>query len=1579
MTVKPDCPVKLTSFQAQRILTQIQLGNYFQSLKGGAATLPPFSGFVSEFDNIAKQFFVETEYNLQDFLGDEHNADVLIGIFKQVFTNTSADKKNILEMLKSGVEEKEDAQDNGAAAAAAEAAQLQAKFDAERQGFLDRTAKDANQEPSQFTATEFQTPQAFYKAMFHNTNYLESKFRTFFVKDIIIRSLVIDSKARVIPETRGTTGEQWINKALKEKRVEILKRLMHGTSPIYIVEQRLNPQTLTTMEVNREITPDEVVENPTIYNHVIQELQNRVTQPLYKGDKVNLLDPKENNLYKIARDADNDGIEEAKKIVNDYMDFVALHRFDEVLKQSFSGYVSVNEDVDHFNGDLKYTYLVNRKEEASNQNFTEVIRGLETISDLYNIIITNTPVIDVNTGLETKDTLTKPSVQKAFSKYFDDVDPRDSIRSIKNSLIKGMHDNTNLWEDRNTLYTLYKNFYEEYGDDHFGNDYNPNNLVEAENKSTSKYPESYLQTLVYNGHQRDHALMQLLAEPLKNIAAISYAEATVSKYNNTVAINQLSATGKTSTEISIENALFRHLNEKDTVLENMKNYAPIGNSSLDGTVEFTYNNEQYAIKGSNGYEGTANLDVPVEAVHALAKDLFGVDFNGSAVDKDFKNELISRQQNNASSGFPNYFMDFLRQALKVTMAKNEILTNNDVRNSITSKLTHLELKTGNTLINDLFGEGKSKLQTSRLDNYVVRFNRSDTSQPTLSAYKASKDRVTGNSSKSVLKNKEKNSISAYSTYNLFTGFKRNLKEATKLHNSIVNNDPSKNVFSMNALIQDPNFFKGFTYRDAVEVNDTIVSNTKQSVLATLHFDINGSYFSMLQASKKTDKVEVLIDPTVYSDKSKNAMARFSNDLTLDGTAYKLFLVDNKTVAPETQSVDLLFKTNGTYYKKYANNILRDWEKVIVAAGGSWRIRNGSSMSANLKSLNEFNSGDFWYSPTIHPILRGRDAALNIATQVGVALNNGVHYQNKGKTFTNTHAGTPLVVKDTFIKEVALYDADDSSKLKASLDEKLINDANMLRKNGFFLTGDSATFVDEHYKDSASDFGIGEKQFRRYRVVKNMGTEVKSIDDILPAYRKFFYDWNFLTENLLNVALGNIHAHKGGNENAIWTAMTKRNVMAGASIRPYALGLERGVEEFTRTAFVDDIVTPITTIHGDTEPIIDLDGGAFVTMTQRMKTYVSLNEEYQGNGGPEQKPFVSMVDFINGQNGVMKFADFVLDKETIRNSIGSDIDWMRIHKDHLYNLPIAHMDVTKSWNEKVDLSRFDDLYVYRRDFDHNTQTAGRIEKIESIVNIGGNAYEVTKSNPQVKNSVYKERVILNTWYDLWQTLGGIDNVAPSKKKTSIFYTTQNGAKVYFDESDASWSKLLDYEAYAGEKGHQVIKANYIKSSGDLDTDATYELYKTLTGEHDIVMPKLEMMMAVAAGDNDPTQEEYQALGMHHVVSYTKFIEMVQKDSQDVLDFFNHVFDQTQSPEVAQHLTNWQPIKGKLIDRVTTAGAQKFGQFNINRATTFSKAAKANMLKEAVETAANNVSLQQEAYGDDFFNEMLKSGAIVEDCK
>lgn len=1570
MIVKPGCPVKLTSFQAQRILTQLQVGTYFQTLKGGAETLPPFSGFVSEFDNIAKQFFIKTDYNLDAFINDEHNAPVIRETLNKLFEGTSQADVDHMSLLKDQVKLNETRDDNVERAIDQRVQAEKEVIDDQRMGYFDEDALKADTPTSEFKAEEFASPAEFYKAMFHNTNYLESKFKTFFVKDVIIRSLIIDTKAKTIVNTEGEQGELTVNKNLKDRRKEILTRLLDN-QPINRIERYTDPITGQTIQKNIPITADLAISNPKMYNYAIQELENRITNPTYKGGVVDLLDAKVNSLYDIARDADNDKIPEAQQIVSNYMDFVALRRFDDVLKQSFEEYLFVADkpDIGDFNDDLKYKFVINKKEEASNANFTEEVKGLETISNLYDTIMTSTPILDINTGLETKDYLSKPTIQKAFDKYFDRVDVRDAVRSIKGLIIEGMYDDKSLWEDRNILYTMYKNFFEEYGDNHKGKEYNVRNLVEADNKATDKYPESYLQTIMYNNLDHNHALMQLITEPARTISKISYAEATVNN-KGVIKLSELSASGKTSTKQSIEAGLFNQLNLSDRVIANFSKYQPTGTTSLDSTVEFLYNGDKYVIKGNDLYTGDAKTELSQEIIQALSSDLLGVDFQGSSVDKDFQNELISRQSDNVESVFPDHYVQFLRQALKVTMAKNTILTDNDVRNAIATKNPIVELKTGNDIINSLFGEGVAKVPLERLDEYKVRFNKIDTLQPVIDAYAASKDRVTGNRAKSVITNKEGNSISAYSKYNLFTGLKRNLLDAAKTQNSILNYDPSANVFSHNALIQDPNLFKGLLYRDAIEVNGRVISNSQQSVFTSYNFNINGGYFSMLQQAPQIGSIQVAIDPTVYSDKTKNAMGLFSNDFQFDGQNYKLFINDDGKVPKEEQTIDLLYRTNGQYYKKYGDNIIRDWSKVIAAARGDLDLSGYKTTSAKLKAINDFNSGDFWYSDKAHPFLRGRDAALFYADAAGVALNNFVHYQNPGKTFTNDPKRTPLIIKDSLIAEIALYDHQDSSKLKDWLDSKMISDVNTINKSGFTLTGDAVKFIDKHYDSQSFKKTIaGIAQYKLSKV-----DDVTDVKQILPAYRKFFYDWNFLSENLLNVALGNIHAHKGNNPNAAWTAMTKRNVMAGATIRPFALGLERGVEEFTRTAFVDDIVTPITTIHGDKEPIVDLDGGSFVSYTQRLKSYESLNQQYQGDGGPEQKPFISSIDFINGQNGMTKFADFVLDKETIRNSIGSDIDFMKIHKDQLYNLSISHMDITKSWKEGIDLNGLN-MYVYRREFDHTTGEAGKIEKLERLTNVSGNMYRILRSDPSRINSAYSQNVKIDTWYDLWTLLGDIDNVAPSKKATAIYYTTEQGTKVYFDESDSSWRKLLDYESYAGDASHKTIKPNYISASGDPDIDSVYELYKTLTGEHDIVIPKLEAMASTAAGDVI-SAEEYQTLGMHNTMPHEDFVRIVNENADIVQEFFDHIYNELQKPEVAEQLNTWQPIKGKLIDRITTSGAQKFGQFNINRSATYSENAKNIFATESSDLISQNNPLAK--YDESFIDELIKNGDLFEDC-
>ena len=1585
MIVKPDCPVKLTDFQARRILTSLQVGTYYQTLKAGAETLPAFSGFVSEFENVAKQFFAKTPYNFDNFVNDTHNGEVIAKLLDTLFEGTSEEGIDHLTALKEAHADGDEAFWDDHARMMEEAAEA-ARVEAERKlGFVDQEALLANSNRSDFDEETFSTPGQFYKAMFHNTNYLESKFKTKFIKEVVIRSLLIDTKSKSIVNTLGTSGENEVNKNLKDKRKEIFQRLIER-NPIKKLERYYKDLSLSSTDTTSilqlatpvpteeliDITPELAFGNPRFYDYAIQEIANRVTRTTYKGNPVNLLDAEVNSLYLIARDADNDNDPEAARVVDDYMDFVALHRFDEVLKQSFADYIYVSTDkkIDPFNDDLKYKFTVNKKEAAANSNWMEEIKGLETINNLYETIITSTPILDINTGLPTKDFLSKPAIQKAFSENYDLVNPLHAILSIKELMINSMHDNKKLWADRNILYTMYKNFFEEYGDDHKGNSYSSTNAVEANALANDEYPESYTQTLVYNNEERNHALMQLIAGPLRTIRGIQYAETTV--VGDTVSVSNFGATGKTATSASVEAAVWNRLNIPEKVLSNFEKYQPTGGTSLDSEVEFTHNGIKYAIKGISLYNGNAKQDISMEAIHEITKDLLGIDFDKSMVDKDFKAELLSRERDNTGGNFPDYFIQFIRQSFKVLQAKHALLTNGEIKTAVSLKKPAVDLTTDNTLLNEFIDTGNRAIPADRQEGTIIKFNRMDTSQPLFEAYAASKDRVSGNHAKSVRNNKQGNAVALYSKSNLYTNLPRNLLYAKQLHNSIINTDPEANVYSHNALIVDSNLFKGFAYRDAIEVNGRVIPNSKQSIFTTYNININGSYFTKLFQSKRNGLIEVGIDPTVYSDKSKNAMAIFGNEFTFEGQTYKLFLDEQGKVVQENQAVDLQYRTSGPYYKKYGQNIVNDWLKIInyaeLSNGVTFENRTQFSGSVvnQLRKMNEFNTGDFWNN--IHPFLKGRDAALYYAGKTGVVLNNYVHYQATGKTFDDL-SKISLTAKESLINEIELYEHTDSTKLKAWLDSKMLDDVNTLIKSNFRLTGDAAAFVESQYGASSSFEHVTFPNNRRnvaYNILKNGLTKASSIDDVLPAYRKFFYDWNFLSDNLLNVSLGNIHAHKGNNPNAAWTAMTKRNVEAGASIEPFIQGLERGIGEYSKVVYVDDVVTPIITVHGDKETIVDIDGGEYVTMTYRKKSYESLNHRYANDGGPEQKPFYSIKDFIKGQNGMTKLASFVLDKETIRNSIGSDIDFMKLHKEQFYNVPINHMDVTKSWKPGVDLTNLD-LYVYRRGFDHETGLAGSIERIHSIKNIaGGNTYKVLKSNP-INNGSYTDIVTLNTWFDLWQVLGDIDTVAPSKKKTSIYYTSDQGTKVYFEESDSSWDKLLDFEAYAGDINHRAIKANDIRSSGSTFTDGVYELYKSLTDEYELVEPKLLLMAQIAAGGVN-SEAEYVSLGMHHVTPYADFVRQINENAEDVTDFINHVFNEWAKPEIEKLGKTWQPMKDRMIDRMATAGAQKYGQMNMNRASVYSK----KEMQKYNAGISNDVAI-------DALKKAIESGEVIKECK
>lgn len=1537
------CSISLNTTQALTLIEELAwsefkglLEDYYQ---GHAEAAPDLSVLIrSVNDQLIPEFFTNgfKPQDLLDFLSDPINGGALQVAVQNMFLETARVNTTAIETPDY----------------ASPLYSIMGDLVADAKSKIEGTQKDLDKEVIEeqlkdSSTDNLPTQQALYDRQhadkssyqqdrFKASSVTETMFRTKFVRDFFLKAVYIDTDERKVVNRTQTPGQvSEIDSNLKTARVTLLKDMI----------ERLNLQEVVNGKA-RPIPIDDTILETTRFNYILSTIEDKVVNPRYNNDDLNLVS--DGTLFEISNQYRRTGDERLGEIINNYIDYVILADYNKILTYYFGNAISVNEHAGDFDPSLrKYNLADARSEESINNKWEEKVQdGTEMVAELYKVIINSTPILSYVTGLPMKDTLYLPLVSDAFAPYFARVDFMNGIQSIKALIIEGMNDPNNSFTSKNVLYTLYKNFFEEDGDIV---PLHPNNI---ENDPINKKVRSILATTVTAEQTEAHPLMLLITKPLEEASKVFYAEALEAKRGRP-AIAVASTNTNTITAALVAKRLTNQINRSEEELQAIFNEYDVKiptNNGPDGTVYFKYEGQDMQL------DTKASAKVTPAAIIALSDRLLGIDLlnDKNSPDKEFYEELKSLAPVGA---MPTEYIQFIRGVLLAMNAKLDLAKPKVQQILSDGKGTKL---TGNKIIDDMISRKEIKNAEYRDPSTITLTLGNTTARKIYDLITVSTNRYNGNRIKSTVMTLEGTTVAGFSLYNYFLGFKNNLQTAKRVNGSVVGNKISP--ITANPFLNDPNLLNSFYIRGAIKVGDKVKSNSDHSVLETLNYNINLGYFGNInKALVENREVQPLFDPTTYSDKTTNFMPSVNNTYKSPNKgSIDLFVNKRGEAVSEDVTLDLHFDSQASYYRNYANNIIDTWGAIFDAAdaaGQLYGLSEVNTLSERLDLLNKINSKQidgqpgFWYQD-IHPYgLKGYKAARYYADKAGVHLTNWIHFQNNGKVLDEGKLS--LATKQPFIDYVKLFDKGNNKQaFKKNLEAKMVQSANELLATGFKFEGDAIAAINKLYPDLGSEFSIESQPILKSRTAGK--GPIKKSSDIHPAYRKYFYDWNFVSENILNSSLGNIYAHKGTSENNMWLTMTKRNVAAGASMRRYTLGLEQGVEYSTKTAFVDDITSMLKTIHGEEHLVVDWDGGALATMTQRMKTWHSLNSEHAGDGGIDHKPFNTHFDAKTGEVGINKFADFAMTNELIRASIGSDVDLLELHKE-LYSGDISKWDITKSWKDSINLSDFKELYRWDRNFDHANKRSGTIYKINGITYRGPNLnrvnqYDVSETNLTTGETTSR-LVDIATFYDLWQVLGGIDSVSLSDNKTAISHADSTGSKVYYKPSHSSAEMLLNFESYVGNPGETYIPEEYIPARNSKDS-AVYGVWKRMFGTNGVVSTQIEIMDSLLEGEFI-TQEFLDDAKI--VINEDEFNDIFTANRADLQEFRNYITNETD--DSFKWLNKpYQPVKGLNIERLTTAGAQKVGQFNMNDSSTYSSSRRRKALDDL---GVTNSAIQQHA--------------------
>jgi hypothetical protein len=1359
---------------------------------------------------------------------------------------------------------------------------------------------------------KYNSLRAYRIGRFRGSSTTEAMIVSKFVNDVLIKQALINT------DTKQLVSSDDVDTNLKEYRKGLLEDLVNRLG----IEQS-DKDGVRRMEYSNELLLSDNFDN------AIKAIEQKVSRVQYHGESILLSD--EGRLVEIGEELKRTNSPELQSVLQNYADHVILADFDKLFTYYTEGAISVSDFNDSFDSyTKKYGIAKKQSIDAANVNWTDKVHnGVDLAADLFKTIIENTPIHNFVTGLQTSEYLYPALISSSMARYYGDIDPQRGAASIKDVLIKAMNNSTNTYTDKNVLYTLYKKFFEEQGDSVKLHVNNIDNEARLRKEKREKVVSSYLDTIGRDGNQE---LMHLIMKPLQEIVKVNYVEG--SEVNGQVGITLAGARPYTVANTNARADIARAINSLDE--EGIKNL-------IDKySIQFNSGSIDYNAPGSDiPYKLTAKgaTEYSLDGIMRLSNDLLHIDVESNPAHREFKEELTARATGKLP--LPNQYLVFLNDALKVLQARQM---------TFDPKLQEkLASKNGDKTI-----VGSEVLMKAMQD---TNFNFSDPStyqfevngvaaQEMYNVLADSQNRYSGNRVKGNTVTIDGKSVAGFSTHTLGLGLPQTFQHDVNVRTSITGPDNTLDPLSNNPFNVDRNFLEPLQIKSAVKIGTQVKGNTAMSDTETLIFDINLGYFDNIKRSiNKNTKVQPLFTPVTNSDKSTTYMLPVNN--LYRGNA--IFVDPSGIAIPEDVTRQLHFDSVGTFYRAYAGNIISDWRKVYTQVSPTAasifdrELGEAKTYSAKLSALNDLNQV-FWktnhhQTEGFEHGLTGLQAARFYADKAEVPLNNWVHYQNNRKSMDNK--SIPLATKQSLIDYVKLFDNASSRKgYDKYMDDLMIQSVKTLQGINYKFTDTTHSSIVQLYPNLEKRFynrDTGEVFLRS----NNSKEPVTRTSDINPAYRKFFNDFNFVSENFVNATVGSQFAHKGSSPYELLIAQTKRNVALTASMRKYTIGLENGVESHTRTAFMDDFTSQLKTVIGEEHQVVDNDGASLETTTQRLKTWNSLNSKYTGDGGPDHKSIFSDYNPKTGHFTLVKHAAFLMDHEMIRRSVGSDVDLMDLHKK-LYATDISKVNITKSYKREVNLSHFLDtpLHYWDRTYDFDKGRAGHIYKLESIEFTGKNekgesTYTVKKRNMSMApdDLLQENNTTISTMYDLWRILGHIDSVEPTTSKTGLSY--KDGADtIYFKPSIGSDQKLLEYESYMGNGGERMLPAEYITNRVTQDTPAWKE-YQKLFGSTGVVDSHADLITKYA--EMDPTSfDTHQLLGAelsdHDVkVSGAEFLDSVNKNKALFAGFFKRLRGQW-TDEATVPYQRW---KGKNIDRISFAGAVKVGQFNMNDTSTMSK--------------------------------------------
>jgi hypothetical protein len=586
----------------------------------------------------------------------------------------------------------------------------------------------------------------------------------------------------------------------------------------------------------------------------------------------------------------------------------------------------------------------------------------------------------------------------------------------------------------------------------------------------------------------------------------------------------------------------------------------------------------------------------------------------------------------------------------------------------------------------------------------------------------------------------------------------------------------------------------------LSVNDRIARNVNaylDNVVENFDGDKSGIYH-LFQQSDKSQQHAIVVKGEFYygRDYYNFHKAIYEGDGMMNSDALKY-----------------LYKTHSDYYKSYVKQRVDEFKKVLAQLGMESSVGEITDMDTLNLFLQEVN--------TKLKSVRMQDVMI-AASNAGVSLAKDIHY--KGKEF-----GLKPALKEMF--RIALLNETDGMKTLMRMVDHTMDKQSVayLDNDKTLLSIRSRELYDKILEDQNIDKEIKKQLLdrydERYQIIDSEGRAFYKMKDsngiINPVYRKFYYEWLLLSQNMLHLYQGNVFQYKGGNEvkyekdneglefpvlsdeNKAAVDSFKRNVDLGATGHRI-ISHERGLGKSTNYAIVEDTKTYIESIGGQNVNQSDRDGACYILPMVAVKQHFSLGGTLAyGDVGTNFKMLNGVLNPDTGVKTLFKYAEFTITNERLRLSQDAEQENPDVDLILLVEKMLGKKKMLNGKTIKVPDSQ-KSQYVYR--LNHLTQ--------------------------QVERSQLKEEY--EDYLSLWNDLGAQYSMKQVNYKTPYRY----GGKYYnftelLDDDDSSTRfNLIETDKSNKEVAHRYIEKTVLGGgvkTGQINNNITETLFRGNTDE------------------------------------------------------------------------------------------------------------------------------------------------------